>query len=96
MGWLSTLQKKYGNRATVIAIAVDSDAGEVRKVVAALKPNYHIVFGTADVIKAFGAVAAVPKLIVFNRQGRRAQVLYGAPPDLHQQIEAAVKKAAER
>jgi thiol-disulfide isomerase/thioredoxin len=94
MGWLSTLQKKYGDRATVIAIAVDSKPEDVRKVAAAMKPNYHIVFGTPEVIKAFGAVAAVPKLIVFNKQGQRSQILYGAPPDLHQQIEAAVKKAA--
>ena len=93
MAWLNTLQKQYGNRATVIAIAVDSKAEDVQKIAATLKPNYRIVMGTPDVIKAFGAVAAVPKLIVFDKQGRRSQVLYGAPPDLHKQIEAAVKKA---
>ena len=49
--------------------------------------------GTPEVIKAFGAVAAVPKLLVFDRHGQRAQVLYGAPPDLHQQIEHAVEAA---
>jgi thiol-disulfide isomerase/thioredoxin len=94
MSWLNTLQKKYGDRATVIAIAVDSDIEDVRKLADTLKPNYRIVMATPDVIKAFGAVAAVPKLIVFDRQGRRSRVLYGAPPDLHNQIEAAVKKAA--
>ena len=41
-------------------------------------------------------IAAVPKLIIYDARGRRAKVLYGAPPDLHQQIEAAVKKAAGR
>jgi thiol-disulfide isomerase/thioredoxin len=95
MAWLNTLQKKYGDRATVIAIAVDSKADDVRKVAAALKPRYRIVMGTPEVIKAFGAVAAVPKLIVFDKQGRRSKVLYGAPPDLHEQIEAAVKKASQ-
>ena len=50
--------------------------------------------GTPEVIKAFGAVAAVPKLIIYDAQGRRTKVLYGAPPNLHQQIEAAVKTAA--
>ena len=94
MAWLNSLQEKYGNRATVIAIAVDSSAEDVAKIAATLKPNYRIVMGTPDVIKAFGAVAAVPKLLVFDRQGHRSQVLYGAPPELHQQIEAAVKKAA--
>jgi hypothetical protein len=45
-------------------------------------------YGVAAV--AFG----VPKLIVYDAQGRRSKILYGAPPDLHQQIEAAVKKAS--
>jgi thiol-disulfide isomerase/thioredoxin len=96
MAWLNTLQKQYGDRATIVAIAVDSKADDVRKIAAALKPNYRIVMGTPEVVNAFGAVAAVPKLIVFDKKGRRSQVLYGAPPDLHQQIEAAVKKAAAR
>jgi thiol-disulfide isomerase/thioredoxin len=93
MAWLNQLQKKYGSRATVIAIAVDSKPEDVTAVVAALKPNYRIVIGTPEVIKAFGAVAAVPKVIVYDRQGRRSKVLYGAPPDLHEQIEAAVRTA---
>jgi thiol-disulfide isomerase/thioredoxin len=94
MAWLPTLQKQYGDRVTVLAIAVDSKLDEVQRMARSFKPNYPIVMGTPEVIKAFGAVAAVPKLIVYDAQGRRAKVLYGAPPDLHQQIEAAVKKAA--
>jgi len=94
MAWLNSLQKKYGSRATVIAIAVDSNADEVRKVSVALKPNYRIVMGTPDVIKAFGAVAAVPKILIFDRTGRRSTIIYGAPPDLHKQIERAVHAAS--
>src|SRR5262249_1332294 len=95
MAWLPSLQKKYGDRATVLAIAVDSKPDDVQKMAGSFKPNYPIVMGTAEVIKAFGAVAAVPKLIVYDAKGRRSKVLYGAPPDLHQQIEAAVQRAAE-
>lgn len=94
MAWLNSLQKQYGDRALVIAIAVDSKMEDVQKIAAQLKPNYRIVMGTPDVIKAFGAVAAVPKLMVFDRHGRRSQVLFGAPPDLHRQIEAAVQRAS--
>ena len=94
MAWLPSLQKKYGDRAAVLAIAVDSKLEDVRKMAGSFKPNYPIVMGTPEVIKAFGAVAAVPKLIVYDARGRRSKVLYGAPPDLHQQIEAAVRKAA--
>lgn len=96
MAWLPSLQKKYGDRATVLAIAVDSKLDDVQKMARSFKPNYPIVMGTPEVIKAFGAVAAVPKLIIYDSQGRRSRVLYGAPPDLHQQIEAAVKKATDR
>jgi thiol-disulfide isomerase/thioredoxin len=95
MAWLPSLQKKYGDRATVLTIAVDSKLDDVRKMAGSFKPNYPIVMGTPEVIKAFGAVAAVPKVIVYDAQGRRSTVLYGAPPDLHDQIEAAVKKAAD-
>jgi len=95
MAWLPSLQKKYGDRATVIAIAVDSKAEDVKKMAASFKANYPIVMGTPEVIKAFGAVAAVPKLIVYDARGRRSKVLYGAPNDLHDQIEAALKQAAE-
>ena len=93
MSWLKSLQAKYGSRATVVAIAVDSAAEDVTTLVATMKPNYRIVMGTPDVIKAFGAVAAVPKLLIYDSNGRRAKVLYGAPPDLHEQIDAAVKQA---
>jgi thiol-disulfide isomerase/thioredoxin len=94
MAWLPSLQKKYRGRATVVAVAVDSTSDDVAKLAASLKPNYPIVMGTPEVIKAFGAVAAVPKLIVYDASGRRFKVIYGAPPDLHQQIERAVKQAS--
>jgi thiol-disulfide isomerase/thioredoxin len=95
MAWLPSLQNKYADSVTVIAIAVDSKLEDVRKMAASFKPNYPIVIGTPEVINAFGAVAAVPKLIVYDARGRRSRVLYGAPDDLHDRIEAAVKRAAE-
>jgi len=54
------------------------------------------VMGTPEVIQAFGAVAAVPKLIVYDGRGRRSKVLYGAPSDLHDQIEIALQRAESR
>ena len=93
MAWLNTLQAKHGDRLAVIAIAVDSPAAEVLKMSAQLKPSYHIVQGTPEIIASFGEVAAVPKLFVFDRSGKRIQTFYGAPPDLHQKIDAAVAGA---
>jgi len=91
---LNAVLRRYGTRATILAIAVDSNEADVRAMMNKIKPQYRVVMGTKDVIDAFGAVAAVPKLLVFDRDGKRSQVLYGAPPDLHDQLDAAIAKAA--
>ena len=90
MSWLNTLKDKYGDTVTVIAVAVDSKPEDVKNLMTKVKPNYQVVMGTPEVLKQFGEVAAVPKLFVFDRQGRRADVFYGAPPDLHDKIDASI------
>ena len=62
-------------------------------VLATINARYHVVQGTAEIISRFGDVAAVPKLFVFGRDGARLQTFYGAPPDLHDRIDAVVEKA---
>ena len=91
---LNDVQRRYASRATILAVAVDSSEADVRAMMKTINPRYHVVLGSKDVIEAFGAVAAVPKLLVFDRAGRRSQVIYGAPPDLHQQLDAAIAAAA--
>lgn len=95
LAWLDTLQKKHRDTLTVIAIAVDSKTDDVKRLVAERKPSYRVVMGDDAMLETFGGVAAVPKLFVFNKAGQRTQVLYGAPPDLHEKIEAAVAIAAK-
>lgn len=93
MTWLNELKAKHGDRVEVVAIAVDSPEVEVRKMVSTINARYHVVQGTAEIISRFGDVAAVPKLFVFGRDGARLQTFYGAPPDLHDRIDAVVEKA---
>jgi len=45
----------------------------------------------ADTARAFGDITAVPTHVLFDRQGRTASVSYGAPPDLHEQVEKRLK-----
>lgn len=92
LAWLDTLQRERGDRLTVLAIAVDSKAEDVSKMVDELQPSYRVVMGTPEVLAPFGAVAAVPKLFVFDPSGSRARVFYGAPPDLHEQVEVVIGK----
>jgi len=96
LAWLNTFQREHAKNVVVVALAVDSKLDEVKAMMATLKPDYRVVFGTPEVVKAFGAAGAVPKLMIFDRAGTRAQVMYGAPPDLHEQIARAVEKAGRQ
>jgi thiol-disulfide isomerase/thioredoxin len=89
--WLNTLQKTHGDRIVVLAVAVDSPPAAVQKLVGEINPAYHVVQGTPDVIARFGEIAAVPKLFVFDAAGKRTHTFYGAPPDLHDRIDTAVR-----
>jgi len=93
MAWLNQVTAKYGERVEVIAVAVDSPDADVRQFAGDLKARYHIVQGTPQIISQFGDVAAVPKLFVFDRKGRRIQTFYGAPPDLHEKLESSIVRA---
>jgi thiol-disulfide isomerase/thioredoxin len=91
MTWLDIFQKEYSDRVAVVAIAVDSPADAVTKAASELGPSYRIIQGTPEIISKFGDIAAVPKVFVFDRQLKRTHTFYGAPPDLHEKIEKAVK-----
>ena len=93
--WLNTVQQKYTNTVSVVAIAVDSPRDEVSQMAERVKASYDVVFGTPPIVKAFGEVAAVPKVLIFDRTGRLRQVIHGAPPDLHERMDAAIKAAAK-
>jgi thiol-disulfide isomerase/thioredoxin len=91
LAWLDQLQRQHGDRISVVAIAVDSPETDVRRMVSELKPSYEVVLGTPEVLAPFGAVAAVPKLFVFDASGKRVLVFHGAPPDQHQRVDEVVR-----
>ena len=93
--WLNTVRSKYQKDVSVLAIAVDSPRDEVSRTVERVKASYEVVFGNEEIVKAFGAVAAVPKVLVFDRAGKLRRVIHGAPPDLHAQMEAAIRAASK-
>jgi thiol-disulfide isomerase/thioredoxin len=90
LAWLNTLRARYGDRVTVVAISVDSAEQDVAAMTAGVNANYHVVPGTPEVIARFGEIAAVPKLFIFDRGRRRTHTFYGAPPDLHERVAAAI------
>ena len=88
LGWLGELKKRHGDRVAILAIAVESDEANVRKLAGELKLPLVWAMGKPELARAFGDVSAVPTLFLFEREGRTAGVFYGAPPTLHSEAEA--------
>ena len=87
LGWLGQLQKRYGEKLVVAAVAIESEEAAVRKLVGELELPLTWVLGQPDLVRAFGDVSAVPTLLVFDRDGKAAGAFYGAPPTLHSEAE---------
>jgi thiol-disulfide isomerase/thioredoxin len=92
LGWLGELKKRHGERLAVVAVAVQSEEADVRRLVADLNLPLVFVMGTPDTVRAFGDVSALPTLLVFDASGRAAATWYGAPPALHADAEAVVTR----
>lgn len=91
LSWLGQLKQRYGNHLTIVALAVESDESEVRKVVTDAGLPLRWAMGNADVARKFGDLSAVPTLFLFDSKSNLVDVFYGAPPDLHQKAEAAIQ-----
>ena len=91
LGWLGELRRRHGDRLAILAIALESDEADVRRVASGVGAPLRWVMGTPDVARAFGDVSAMPTLLVFDARGRRVASFYGAPPGLHGEVEAALQ-----
>jgi thiol-disulfide isomerase/thioredoxin len=93
LSWLATLDRKYGGKVTVVAVALESPEDEVLKVAKALDPRAHVVVATPDLTAPFGDFSSVPTMFVFDGAGKTAHVFYGAPADLHVKAERTIAAA---
>jgi thiol-disulfide isomerase/thioredoxin len=85
--WLGELQRKHGDNLAILALAVESPEDQIRSTVASLSPDLHWAITDATTAQSFGDITAVPTLFLFDRSGKTSRILYGAPPDLHTQVE---------
>lgn len=85
--WLGDLKKKYGDNVAILAFAVESPEDKVRETVALLSPDLQWAITDTATAQAFGDITAVPTMFLFDRTGKTATVMYGAPPDLHEHAE---------
>jgi len=90
LAWLGEVKKKYGDRLSVVAIAVESEEPNVRKLTTDLKAPLFWAIGSPDLVRSFGDIGAVPTLFLFDQQGKRVSTFFGAPPTLHATAESKI------
>jgi cytochrome c biogenesis protein CcmG/thiol:disulfide interchange protein DsbE len=88
--WLGELQRKHGDNLAILALAVESPEDQIRSTASSLSPALHWAITDAPTAQSFGDITAVPTLFLFDRSGKTSRILYGAPPELHLQVEKAL------
>ena len=94
--WLGELQKKHGDHLAVVAFAVESPENGVRTMVTSLNSDLRWAITNPATAQAFGDITSVPTMFLFDRSGKTARVLYGAPPDLHEQAEKTIEELMDK
>ena len=90
LAWLGELKKRYGNRVAVIAISIESEEANVRKLSKDIGAPLTWTMGTPELARSFGDISAVPSMFLFDQNGKTAATFFGAPPTLHQDAEAKI------
>lgn len=90
LAWLGELERRYGDRLEVVALAVESDPADVQKIVASLDLPLGWAMASPELALQFGDLSAVPTLFLFDAEGRTREIFYGAPPDLHARVERTI------
>jgi thiol-disulfide isomerase/thioredoxin len=93
LGWLGNLKRQYGDKVEIVALAIESDEAEVKKVAEKLNLPVRWAMGNPDIARSFGDISAVPTLYLFNPKGETVEIYYGAPPELHELAERDIASA---
>jgi thiol-disulfide isomerase/thioredoxin len=96
--WLKELQRERGDKVEVLAISIQSEESDVRKLIEPMNLPYHVIMGGPELATSFGDISSVPTMFIFNPAGKTADVIYGAPPELHERVSRTINsliKAAE-
>ncbi len=86
LGYLGKIKQRYGDRVSVLAVAVESKEEDVRKLTLSMKLPVSPVVGAGEEVAPFGDITSVPTMFVFDRQGKTASIFYGASKDLHEKV----------
>lgn len=83
LAWLGELKRRSPEKVVVVAIAVESEEAQVRELTKTLGVPVSFVMSTPELVAPFGTLGSVPRMFIFDSQGKTAGIFYGAPPDLH-------------
>ena len=70
---------------------------EVRQSIVAnpFRPDLRVALTDAATTEAFGNITSVPTIFLFESSGKSVQVVYGAPPSLHDRVAQALDSLAD-
>lgn len=92
LAFLSELERRHGGRLAVVTFAVESEEKDVRELAPKIAPGLPVAIGTPEIVLRFGNLHAVPTLLLFDGRGAARATFYGAPPDLHERVEKALRE----
>jgi cytochrome c biogenesis protein CcmG, thiol:disulfide interchange protein DsbE len=93
LSWLGDVRRRYGDSLAVLAVAVESEEGDVRRIREQMNLPLRWAMGAPDLARSFGDVTAVPTLLLFGPDGKAAGSWFGAPPTLHAEVESRLEAA---
>lgn len=95
LDWFSSIKKKYGDKIEIVAIAVESPEKDVRELATNLNLSFNIVMGGETEVAPFGSLSSVPRMYVFDKDGKTIGNFFGAPADLHKKVGALINRAVK-
>ena len=95
LSWLGDLTRRSNEKVVVLAVAVESEEAQVRERAKQLNVPVNFVMGSPELILPFGTMGSVPRIFVFNPEGKTAGIFYGAAPDLHDKLGKLIDSLAK-
>lgn len=92
MSTMTWLKKLDTNKVHVVGVAVESERKQIDTVLARMQPPGRYVIGTKELRAAFDGPPAVPTMVLADKSGKIVRIFYGAPGNLHAEIEKELQK----
>lgn len=89
--FLSDLKKTHGEKVVVLALALDSEVEDIKKLTQPLNSSMNFVSASETQIAPFGVINSVPTMLIFDQQGKFDSAFYGAPKDLHENVSKSLE-----